>query len=59
MQANGLDMYDHVVSVSPVPRGKIYDGHGAMGALVLIGYFNEKPVYRTTHTAAHCKDDFF
>ncbi len=52
-------MYDHVVVVSPVPRGKIYDGHEAMGTLVLIGYFKEKPVYRTTHTAAHCKDDFF
>ncbi len=36
----------------------IDDGHGAKSALVLIGFLAEEPVFRTTHTAAHCKHAF-
>jgi hypothetical protein len=59
MQTNDLEAnYNAIVAISPIHRGYFYDGHGAKGAFVLIGFLNEKPVYRTTHTLAHCKNTF-
>ena len=49
---------DDLLAVVPVLQGHIYDGHGATGPLVLIGFLAEKPIYRTTHTVAHRKDAF-
>ncbi|CAF5186857.1 unnamed protein product [Rotaria magnacalcarata] len=44
---------DNLLAVSPVQQGYVYDGHGATGSLVLIGFLAGEPIYRTTHTAAH------
>lgn len=52
---NVFSSTDTLVTISPLPQDDVYDGHSAMGAVVLIGFVGHKPVYRTTHTAAHCK----
>jgi hypothetical protein len=46
--------YDDGRSHSDLARKKGYidDGHGEMGIIALIGYKNDDPVYRTTHTVA-------
>lgn len=48
----------NLVAVSPADHGPIDDGHDATGPMILIGYLNEQPVYRTTHTVAHRMHDF-
>jgi hypothetical protein len=50
---------DNLLAVKPIAQGFVLDDHGAKGALMLIGYLGEKPVFRTTHTAAHRKYAFF
>ena len=40
---------DLLRTVEPVELGHIYDGHGATGLLVHIGFLGKEPVYRTTH----------
>jgi hypothetical protein len=36
---------DNLLAVEPILQGYVPDGHGAKGALMLIGYLGEKPVY--------------
>ncbi len=48
-----------IIGIVPKHQGYFYDSHGDMGAFILIGYLNEEPVFRTTHTLAYCKDNFW
>jgi len=52
---HGYAMQPNAQLVEPVLRAHLPDGHEATGPLVLIGFLAEAPVYRTTHTVAHCK----
>jgi hypothetical protein len=56
---HGSVQNENLIAITPVLQDYIDDGHGSIGPLFLIGYLGGKPVYRTTHTVAHCKDDFF
>ena len=49
---------DDLLAVVPVLQGHIYDGHGATGPLILIGFLAGEPVYRTTNIVAHRKHSF-
>ena len=57
MIQHGFVVHPGMVAVDPLLRSHVDDGHGATGPLFLIGYFREKPVYRTTHTVAHCENE--
>ena len=62
--ANNMAQYGSVQNsnlavVTPVLQAYINDGRGVTGPLVLIGFLVGEPVYRTTHTVAHCKNVFF
>jgi hypothetical protein len=59
IQQHGFVVINNLIAVEPVDQDHIYDGHGATGPLVLIGFLAGEPVYRTTHTAAHRKNFFF
>ncbi|CAF3846733.1 unnamed protein product [Adineta steineri] len=50
---HGFPDQENLFAIPPVVRANLYDGHGGTGAFVLIGYFGQDPVYRTTHTLAH------
>jgi len=52
----GFIVRDDLIAVPPVIRAHLDDGHDDTGPLVLIGYSADEPVYRTTHTLAHCKN---
>ncbi len=59
METNGSTPKENaIIGIVPKHRGYFYDGHGDMGAFILIGHLNEEPIFRTTHTLAHCKDTF-
>jgi hypothetical protein len=55
---HGFIVNNDLIAVDPVLQGYVYDGNGATGPLVLIGFLAGEPVYRTTHTVAHRKDTF-
>ena len=59
MAQHGSVQNNDLVEVAPVLKDWINNGHGSIGPLVLIGYLTGEPVYRTTHTVAHRKGDFF
>lgn len=56
---HGFVQNENLLAITPVLQDYIDDGHESTGPLIHIGYLGGEPVYRTTHTVAHRKDDFF
>lgn len=59
IQQHGIPANGNRYRIVPMRVGDINDGHGSTGALYLIGFWNGEPIYRTTHTAAHCKKNIY
>lgn len=56
IQQHGFAVLNNLIGVEPIDQDHVYDGHGATGPLMLIGFLAGEPVYRTTNTAAHRKN---
>jgi hypothetical protein len=58
MVQHAFILNNNITAVEFVLQDDIYDGHGATGPLMLIGFLAGEPTYRTTHTVAHCSNAF-